>query len=285
MTPKDREFWIKEWEREKPGDTHAVHKGFASPEYWDRAAASYNKNPDEVRERRMDKTLEMLSQKGLLHEGIRILDIGCGTGLHAMTFARQGARVTALDFSRGMLDRCRLDLEKEPGLKGKILLLCEDWHGIDTRKRGWEGHFDLVVAFMSPGIATPDTFLKMMACAKKGCAIRSWAAKRENPIMEALWKKIMDRPLEDKPQTIFYKINLLFSMGFFPDVFFDPVAWDQKIPLEDEFRNQLAFFKNVSRRPGKELAGLIRAYLEEISVDGHVIKQLESVTATVIWTV
>lgn len=34
---------------------------------------------------------------------LRVLDMGCGTGRHALWLAAQGAQVTALDFSEGML--------------------------------------------------------------------------------------------------------------------------------------------------------------------------------------
>lgn len=39
--------------------------------------------------------------------GLAIADIGCGTGRHAVRLAQAGARVTALDFSPGMLDKAR----------------------------------------------------------------------------------------------------------------------------------------------------------------------------------
>jgi ubiquinone/menaquinone biosynthesis C-methylase UbiE len=39
--------------------------------------------------------------------GMAIADIGCGTGRHAIRLAAAGARVTALDFSEGMLVRAR----------------------------------------------------------------------------------------------------------------------------------------------------------------------------------
>jgi len=39
--------------------------------------------------------------------GLAIADIGCGTGRHAIRLAIAGARVTALDFSEGMLVRAR----------------------------------------------------------------------------------------------------------------------------------------------------------------------------------
>jgi ubiquinone/menaquinone biosynthesis C-methylase UbiE len=39
--------------------------------------------------------------------GLRLLDVGCGTGRHACEWARQGAEVTAVDFSEEMLRRAR----------------------------------------------------------------------------------------------------------------------------------------------------------------------------------
>ncbi len=39
--------------------------------------------------------------------GKRVLDMGCGTGRHALWLAGEGANVTAVDFSQGMLDQAR----------------------------------------------------------------------------------------------------------------------------------------------------------------------------------
>ena len=39
--------------------------------------------------------------------GLAVADIGCGTGRHALRWAAAGARVTALDFSKAMLQRAR----------------------------------------------------------------------------------------------------------------------------------------------------------------------------------
>jgi malonyl-CoA O-methyltransferase len=39
--------------------------------------------------------------------GLAVLDLGCGTGRHALWLAQAGARVTAVDFSEGMLEQAR----------------------------------------------------------------------------------------------------------------------------------------------------------------------------------
>ena len=51
--------------------------------------------------------LEEPQVAGLLGDiaGLSILDVGCGTGRHAVRLAASGARVTAVDFSPGMLAR------------------------------------------------------------------------------------------------------------------------------------------------------------------------------------
>jgi 2-polyprenyl-3-methyl-5-hydroxy-6-metoxy-1,4-benzoquinol methylase len=43
--------------------------------------------------------------------GLKVLDVGCGTGRHAVQFARAGAEVEALDFSAAMLEKARTKAE------------------------------------------------------------------------------------------------------------------------------------------------------------------------------
>ncbi|MGO9451651.1 MAG: class I SAM-dependent methyltransferase [Candidatus Binataceae bacterium] len=53
--------------------------------------------------------------------GLRIADVGTGTGRHALRLAREGARVVALDLSLGMMARAKA----KPGA-GKIAFICAD---------------------------------------------------------------------------------------------------------------------------------------------------------------
>ena len=279
----NKNFWIRQWDKDKKSDTYNVHKGFSTQEYWDKAAATYNRNKKEVKNRRLEKTMSFFKRSGLLFEGMKVLEIGCGTGMVAIELARYGAQVTALDFSRGMLEKFEQDIT--PDIKKKITILNEDWYEIDIKAKAWEEKFDLVIAFMSPGVASPESFFKMMSCSKKGCAIRGWAAKGNHPILSDLWEKIMETALEDKPQSILYKINLLFSLGFFPEITFDTIEWDQTASVKEEFGRQMAFFKKVSNKTDGELERIIHPYLESISKDDYIERKHKGLTATAIWNI
>ena len=95
----------------------------------------------------------------------------------------------------------------------------------------------------------------------------------------------MGSALDDKPQSILFKINLLFSMGLFPDIIFDTVEWNQKISLEHEFDNQMAFFSKVSDKPAEVLGKIIRRYLESISGKRFILKKQKGLTATAVFSV
>ncbi|MCF6246003.1 MAG: class I SAM-dependent methyltransferase [Desulfobacula sp.] len=281
----NKEFWLSEWQKDKSSDTYSVHKGYSSAEYWDKAAGSYNQDENEVKSRRQDKTLGLLERNNLLFEGMEVLDIGCGTGMLSIALAHRGANVTAIDFSKGMLDQFRhlLSMDENEAARDKISIHQGDWHTLDIEQKNWKDRFDLVIAFMSPGVATPDSFFKMINCSKNGCAIRGWAAKQTHPILAALWEKIMDTQLEDKPQSILFKINLLFSLGVFPEISFDTVEWNQDTMVQEELDRQRAFFKKVSDKPGKDLERIIRSYLESICDGGRIIRKHKGLTATAVW--
>ena len=70
--------------------------------------------------------------------GQQVLDLGCGTGRHTIWLAEQGAQVTGLDFSEGMLAQAR----RKPGAAG-VRFVRHDLHQPLPRENE---EFDLVVS-------------------------------------------------------------------------------------------------------------------------------------------
>src|SRR5438874_1451288 len=70
--------------------------------------------------------------------GTNVLDLGCGTGRHALWLAECGARVTAVDFSAGMLAAAKA----KPGAD-RVRFVEHDLH---TLLPFPDGSFDFVVS-------------------------------------------------------------------------------------------------------------------------------------------
>ncbi|MGD9723482.1 MAG: class I SAM-dependent methyltransferase [Pirellulales bacterium] len=71
--------------------------------------------------------------------GQRVLDVGCGTGVVAVTAARRGAHVTGLDLTPALLERARENAQ--------IAGVAVDWHEGDAEDLPFDdGAFDVVLS-------------------------------------------------------------------------------------------------------------------------------------------
>ncbi|HRI44110.1 MAG TPA: class I SAM-dependent methyltransferase [Fimbriimonadaceae bacterium] len=77
--------------------------------FFDSHAAHYDENPFT---KNTMVEVDFLFEVMALRAGLAILDVGCGTGRHAVELARRGLRVTGVDLSEGMLERAKLRAEQ-----------------------------------------------------------------------------------------------------------------------------------------------------------------------------
>ena len=79
----------------------------------------------------------------------RILDIGCGTGRHAIELARRGYHVTGIDLSDSQLARA-----KEKSLQQNVLV---DFRKHDARDLPFNGEFDLAIMICEGAFSLMET--------------------------------------------------------------------------------------------------------------------------------
>jgi 2-polyprenyl-3-methyl-5-hydroxy-6-metoxy-1,4-benzoquinol methylase len=82
-------------------------------------------------------------------KGIRVLDIGCGTGRHSVELAKRGYSITGVDLSESMLARAR---EKAAAKNLQI-----DFRQGDARSLDFNQEFDLVIMLCEGGFPLMET--------------------------------------------------------------------------------------------------------------------------------
>lgn len=114
-----------------PASLAAVRTGY------DRWASIYDHDANPLQALEGPKFREAIGNPHALNA----LDLGCGTGRHALWLASEGATVTALDFSEGMLDQAR----KKPGAE-RVRFIAHDLHTPLPFAAESTNQFDLVVS-------------------------------------------------------------------------------------------------------------------------------------------
>ncbi len=95
----------------------------------------------------------------------RILDIGCGTGRHAIELARRGHRVTGIDLSADQLGRARE--------KARDAHVAVEFIEQDARNFRFDHHFDAAIMLCEgafPLMETDEMNFEILRCAKHALA-------------------------------------------------------------------------------------------------------------------
>jgi 2-polyprenyl-3-methyl-5-hydroxy-6-metoxy-1,4-benzoquinol methylase len=93
--------------------------------------------------------VDFIEQEIAGNKSIRILDIGCGTGRHAIELAQKGYSVTGIDLSESQLKRAQ---EKANAHNLKI-----DFQQADARQLDFNNEFDLVIMLCEGGFSLMET--------------------------------------------------------------------------------------------------------------------------------
>jgi len=135
------------------------------------------------------------------NKSLKILDIGCGTGRHAIELTRRGYAVTGVDLSENQINRAR-DKAQEAGLS-------IDFQIRDARRLAFDGEFDLAIMLCEGGFSLMETD-------EMNFDILASAAKS----------------LNDKGKLIFTTLNGLFPLFHSVKEFYEAAAQDGQAKCE-----------------------------------------------------
>jgi SAM-dependent methyltransferase len=276
------EFWAEQWRRTSsfPG----APAGYGCAATWNAMAEKYGGRPNRAdRDDRVIETIAYLKKRGVRFRNARVLDIGCGPGKYARAFARRGAEVVCVDIAEKMIGR----LQRETGARERksISPVRADWRTLDLEARGFANAFDLVFANMTPAIAGPDAFMKIMRAGRRWCWFRGWAGPRHDPLRDRLHRALFGPPPPAAKGNFFYAWNIVRSSGYRPARFFSKVQWTGKKTLDESVRFYTAFFGPQSAMPARELSHKIATCLAGIAVGGFVENTVRGRTGAMLWTV
>jgi ubiquinone/menaquinone biosynthesis C-methylase UbiE len=92
---------------------------------------------------------DFVEQEVLHDKAIKILDIGCGTGRHAIELAKRGYQVTGVDLSGNQIKRAR----EKAQAAGVII----DFQMQDARNLPFDGEFNLAIMLCEGGFSLMET--------------------------------------------------------------------------------------------------------------------------------
>jgi SAM-dependent methyltransferase len=166
----------------------------AGPRLWDRAALDYLRDVAPALALFVDEALGL----GTVGPGTRIADVACGPGALSFAAVRAGARVSALDFSAGMIALLRQKVARD----GITMLDAEVGDGMALP---WpDGQFDAAFSMFGliffPDRARGLAELRRVVRPGGRAVISSWVPADRVPVISDVWR-ILGAEIADLPYT------------------------------------------------------------------------------------
>ncbi|AOY76221.1 class I SAM-dependent methyltransferase [Clostridium formicaceticum] len=273
MAQLELKDWIEAWQ---PSEQNAS----ACTSFWDNRAKTYNEG---VSLGEANHVMDLLRSKGILQKNNTVLDIGCGPGRYTIPMAKECKEVFAIDISQEMLQYAK-DHATGAGLNN-IIYDQKNWEDIHIKEYGWEKKFDLVLASMTPGVYNFSTFKKMLEVSKGYCYLSGFI-QRSNQLWDPLQKEILgeNSKKKQKEDKIYYAFNILWKLGYHPEIFYQEKIWEQEWDLEEIQQLYRQRFE-INHHIQQEDIEKIEKFLDVHQKNGKVIEKTEAKTAALIWRV
>lgn len=244
--------------------------GLAREDYWAGRAAQYARSIREID--RDDPFVDLVLQR--VTPDSTVLDVGAGTGRHAVRLAQVARRVVAIDPSRAMLSFLRAEAE---GLNLRNIEIVEGaWPDVDAPP----GDVAICSHVLYP-IYDIVAFLRKLDSSATWCFVYL----RVDPIVTdlGLWREFHGEPLTDQP-THADALDVIHELGIAPNVTVFRLEARRSFASWDEAIDQTLRSVCVPDTPEhrSRLAELLRTRLRE-EEDGMVRTPPQTIRTAVLW--
>lgn len=225
--------------------------------------------------------MRLIQRENMVKPGDCVLDVGCGGGQFSFALEKLGARAVGVDLSPDMVEACE---RNRVALASSARFFVCDWHTANMAEMGWEKGFDLVLAHMTPAVASAETFVKLSE-ASRGWCLMVKPTRRTNSVLDVLNAMVgAPRETETLNDTVAYAFDLLWLSGMKPKMDYEEQVWKIVQTLPDAIREYTARISSTHDLTRVQSAAICD-YLEGIAVDGMVHETTHTLVAAMYWQV
>ncbi|MDO5422330.1 MAG: class I SAM-dependent methyltransferase [Eubacteriales bacterium] len=246
------------------------------------SAASYDEGMGKDASR-VVTAMEQIRRRGFIGKEMTALDIGSGTGIFTIPFAKEYGQVTSLDISPAMQEIIRKKAASE-GLEN-IDYKSGNWHTLDLDDAGLAGQYDLVLSSLNTrGICSQKTLLKMNQASRQGCCIVSFTGGGQKNHSKELNQLILGRQLTSAGgNDIIMPFNLIYHLGGQPDMAYSKIEWEKSYSADEAVESvcdQFWRFAEITPEIRAKVEAYVNTHLEK---DGLYHERARIPVAVMVW--
>lgn len=251
--------------------------------YWDGRADDFNKYTATKDRGDMQEIVDYLKSKGALNKEDSVIDIGCGSGRHSLTFASLVSKVVGNDLSPKMIEHCKNNA-KELNIKNTEFEALP-WQDVDLEEKGYVNKFELAFSSMSPAISSIETLDKLIAASNKHCFVSGFIY-RTDELSDYLLNSL-NIVKSEAEHNIYYILNILWKRGIYPELLYKYIDRDhyrkKELELDDALRSYTASLRKYT--DSETLEDDIKKLLEKKIENGKIISESTARRAWLYWRV
>ena len=225
--------------------------------------------------------MRLIQKEKMVKPGSSVLDVGCGGGRFSFALEQMGANVLGVDFSPNMIEEChRNKAERNAYAQFQVC----NWHTVDVAANGWENGFDLVLAHMTPAIASAEAFLKLSQASRDWCMMVK-PTRRNSVVLDGLYTYLgMEPEGKNMNKTLSYALDLLHLKGINAKLDYEKQERKYEYHLEDVIWEYTARIESRHALTDQDKQK-IRGYLSDLAEKDMVKETTISQIAAVYWQV